>query len=54
MTWSCPHQLKGKCKKLGQKCHPGLKGCVLEGKVNRSQKRNNLKNSDDKNKPEVG
>jgi hypothetical protein len=33
-SWSCPHELDGICKKVaGAYCRPGMKGCVLAGKV---------------------
>lgn len=33
MTWGCPHQSSGTCLKLRQDCEPGMRGCVLYGKV---------------------
>ncbi|MDV7340276.1 hypothetical protein RYZ26_11765 [Terasakiella sp. A23] len=31
--WSCPNEVKGECEHVpGQKCDPGMKGCVLFGK----------------------
>ena len=33
-SWSCRHELDGICKKVdGAFCRPGMKGCVLVGKV---------------------
>ena len=33
-SWSCPHDLNGVCQKVaGAVCDPGMRGCVLEGKV---------------------
>lgn len=33
-AWSCPHDLDGICQKVrGAGCAPGMRGCVLEGKV---------------------
>ncbi len=33
-SWSCPHEVNGLCKKVaGAYCRPGMKGCVLVGKV---------------------
>jgi len=33
-TWSCPHQTSTyDCLRVGTTCHPGMKGCVLRGKV---------------------
>lgn len=33
-AWGCPHEVDGLCEKLsGACCRPGMKGCVLAGKV---------------------
>ena len=33
-AWSCPHDLDGVCQRInGARCEPGMRGCVLEGKV---------------------
>ncbi len=33
-AWSCPHDLDGVCQKVaGARCDPGMRGCVLHGKV---------------------
>ena len=33
-AWSCPHDLDGVCQQVrGARCEPGMRGCVLEGKV---------------------
>lgn len=33
-SWSCRHELNGICKKVdGAYCRPGMKGCILVGKV---------------------
>jgi hypothetical protein len=33
-AWSCPHDLDGICQRVqGAICDPGMRGCVLEGKV---------------------
>ncbi len=33
-SWSCPHEVDGICNKVaGAYCRPGMKGCVLAGKV---------------------
>lgn len=33
-SWSCRYELKGICKKVdGAYCRPGMKGCILVGKV---------------------
>ncbi len=33
-AWSCPHDLNGVCQLVtGAACDPGMRGCVLYGKV---------------------
>ncbi len=33
-SWSCAHEVDGICNKVaGAYCRPGMKGCVLVGKV---------------------
>jgi hypothetical protein len=33
-SWSCRYELNGLCKKVdGAYCRPGMKGCILVGKV---------------------
>lgn len=33
-SWSCRYELNGICKKVdGAYCRPGMKGCILVGKV---------------------
>ncbi len=33
-AWSCPHDLNGICQLVsGAVCDPGMRGCVLHGKV---------------------
>lgn len=33
-SWSCPHDLDGVCQRVsGAVCDPGMRGCVLEGRV---------------------
>ncbi len=33
-AWSCPHDLNGTCQLVqGAACDPGMRGCVLHGKV---------------------
>lgn len=33
-AWSCPHDLNGVCQLVqGAACDPGMRGCVLHGKV---------------------
>lgn len=32
--WGCPHEIDGLCERVRQAwCRPGMKGCVLVGKV---------------------
>ena len=32
--WGCPHEVEGQCRRVpGRACDPGMKGCVLHGKV---------------------
>ncbi len=32
--WGCPHEVNGICDHVdGACCRPGMKGCVLQGKV---------------------
>lgn len=32
--WGCPHEIDGLCERVRQAyCRPGMKGCVLAGKV---------------------
>lgn len=33
-AWGCPHEVEGVCQHVhGAVCSPGMRGCVLEGKV---------------------
>jgi hypothetical protein len=33
-SWSCPHEVNGLCDKVSLAyCRPGMRGCVLAGKV---------------------
>jgi hypothetical protein len=33
-SWNCPHEVDGTCNKVaGALCRPGMKGCILVGKV---------------------
>jgi len=33
-SWSCPFEVNGLCNKVaGAYCRPGMKGCILVGKV---------------------
>ena len=32
--WGCPHEVDGLCQRVnGAICEPGMRGCVLDGKV---------------------
>lgn len=32
--WGCPHEVDGYCRRVpDRECDPGMKGCVLHGKV---------------------
>src|SRR3989338_3354370 len=33
MSWSCPHEIKGECKRFKKACKPLMKGCILDNKV---------------------
>ena len=40
--WDCPHVSNGKCTHLkGLPCDPGMKGCVLAGRVRFSNESKN-------------
>ena len=44
--WGCPHEVDGQCRRVpGRECDPGMKGCVLHGKVAFSK--------DSKNSPRI-
>jgi hypothetical protein len=33
-SWNCPHQVNDYCRKVnGAYCRPGMRGCILFGKV---------------------
>jgi hypothetical protein len=33
-SWGCPHEVDGVCQRVrGALCHPGMIGCVVQGKV---------------------
>jgi hypothetical protein len=33
-SWGCPHEVRGLCERVnGAICDPGMRGCVLDGKV---------------------
>lgn len=42
-AWSCPHDLERICQRVrGAVCSPGMRGCVLEGKVRFARDEMNL------------
>ena len=42
-SWSCPHDLDNVCQRVrGAVCSPGMRGCVLEGKVRFARDEMNL------------
>lgn len=42
-AWSCPHDLDNVCQRVqGAVCEPGMRGCVLEGKVRFAREEMNL------------
>lgn len=42
-SWSCPHDVDGVCQHVrGARCDPGMKGCVLHGKVRFASEDKNL------------
>ena len=42
-AWSCPHDANGVCQRVqGAVCDPGMRGCVLEGKVRFARDEANL------------
>lgn len=42
-SWSCPHDLNGVCQLVqGAACDPGMRGCVLHGKVRFASAEKNL------------
>ncbi len=51
--WGCPHDAAGQCQRVpGQRCDPGMKGCILAGrfifsdstKNTEAAKKNKIKN----------
>lgn len=33
-SWSCPHDIDNICQRVqGAHCDPGMRGCILEGRV---------------------
>lgn len=51
--WSCPHDLNGICQHVqGAVCDPGMRGCVLHGKVVFASEDNNLVRKPVKSVPE--
>jgi len=42
-AWICPHDVDGVCQRVqGAVCDPGMRGCVLEGKVRFAREEMNL------------
>lgn len=42
-AWGCPHDLNGVCQHVnGAVCAPGMRGCVMEGKVRFARDEMNL------------
>ncbi len=42
MSWGCPHESNGVCLKVkALPCDPGMKGCVLYGRVTFSKEEKN-------------
>lgn len=39
-AWGCPHEFEGLCQRVnGAYCKPGMRGCVLDGKVELADER---------------
>lgn len=42
-AWSCPHDIDNICQRVqGARCDPGMRGCVLAGRVRFAQAQMNL------------
>ncbi|MCL2658310.1 MAG: hypothetical protein FWD62_13035 [Betaproteobacteria bacterium] len=42
-SWSCPHDLNNVCQRVqGARCDPGMRGCVLEGRVRFAREESNV------------
>ncbi|WP_374404477.1 hypothetical protein [Niveibacterium sp.] len=42
-AWSCPHDIDNICQRvLGARCDPGMRGCVLEGRVRFAREQLNM------------
>lgn len=42
-AWSCPHDIDNICQRVqGAHCDPGMRGCVLEGRVRFAREPMNL------------
>lgn len=40
--WGCPHDVNGRCMRVnGRDCDPGMKGCILFGRVTSSDPEKN-------------
>lgn len=33
MSWECRYNVQNYCQRLKRECEPGIKGCILYGKV---------------------
>jgi hypothetical protein len=45
--WGCPHEANGMCQRVkGKPCDPGMKGCVLYGRVRFSVEEKNRPGAD--------
>ena len=41
-SWNCPHDVDNVCQRvMGARCDPGMRGCVLEGRVRFAQEERN-------------
>ena len=51
-AWSCPHDLNGVCQLVaGAVCDPGMRGCVLHGKVRFASDEKNVRRKPVKSTP---
>ena len=51
-AWSCPHDLNGICQLVsGAVCDPGMRGCVLHGKVRFASDEKNVRRKPVKSQP---
>lgn len=53
-AWSCPHDLDNVCQHVqGARCEPGMRGCVLEGKVRFAREEMNQPRKPQRAEPEA-